>query len=229
MAVGTPVQRYGAASLAGQTTESVISPATTVAAGTLAVLLVASGQSKTAASVTDSLGNTWTVHVAGTGGTGANALSIASAQIATQITSSDTVTVTWSGATSSAAELWIYEVSSAATSSAFDTSAIANTAVVAADSGNTATLAQADEVVFGISKITASGRTFTPEGSYSVSANPTRGATTSVAFKVVAATTAVSFTGTWSSTDAATVTAVATFKGLPASLRKQNLALMGVG
>jgi hypothetical protein len=149
MAIGTPVSRYGQ-QLSGQPGSSAISPASTIAAGTQAILFVWIGnQDKYVTSVTDTAGNTWAVDATHTPVPPGAALSVASCRVATQITTGDTITVNYAVSTSGYVSLFVCEVSGLDDTSAFDKSSTGTTTTgTAIDAGTTATLSQADEIAF---------------------------------------------------------------------------------
>lgn len=213
MAIGTPVERRTGSNAGLATSPFVISPTTTVQAGTRAILVFTSGASKSVTAVTDSVGNTWTVDHVATDGT--RVISFASCQVATQITSSNTISITLSNTTNASADYWIQQVSGLATSSAFDQSHDGSgSASTAANSGNTATLAQADEFVFGASR-TSSSTTWAKGTGYTDVTTPSRGSTSALEYKIVSATSAVSATGTWGA-NGNWVATVVTYKGAAA-------------
>jgi len=168
MAIGTPTQRYAAQSLA-QGASTVFSPATTVAVNSVAILAIACLANKVASSVTDSVGNTYAVDVTAADGT--RALSFCSAQIATQITSGDTITVNWNPVTSGQVNIWVQEVTGLATSSVYDTTATATGTGTALATATSPTLALADEIVFGVFR-TSADITWTKGASYTDPTTP---------------------------------------------------------
>ena len=211
MAIGTPVQRYQARPT-GQTTTTAFSPATTVPAGSKAILCVIGGSSKVASSVTDSVGNTWAVDATDT--TTSQGKTFASCQVATQITSGDTITVTWSVGSSSAIAVWLVSVTGLATSSPFDQTAANGASGTAATVGPTGTLSQADEIVFVCFRISVVS-TWAEGGALQTITNSYDGTNASLFYEIVAATTAVTETATAGSTGSWTAL-IATYKGAAA-------------
>lgn len=112
------------------------------------IIAGAAGGAKLISSVSDTKGNTYQVDASGTNGTG-NGLTIVSAHITTALTTSDTITITWSGsnATRSVA---IEQYTGLDTTSWLDkVGAAAGATSTAPLSGTTATTAQANELLFG--------------------------------------------------------------------------------
>src|SRR3982751_6730552 len=142
MAIGTPTERKQAAVTGQAVTPLVVAPASTVVAGSVAILFLTAGGNKQVTSVTDAVGNTWTVDHVATDTT--RAISVASCQVATQITSANNITINLSNTNNVTVDYWIQEVTGLATSSVFDTSHDGSGSGTAPSSGATATLAQAD-------------------------------------------------------------------------------------
>ena len=166
MAIGTPVERYAVRAMFNGSSQP-INPATTIAAGTVAILIahgagVSVNGDNILTAVGDSKGNTWHVdHTYGPGASDANAISFASAQIVSAVTNADTITLTWAVSGNVTRTIWIQEVSGLASSSVFDTSADATANSGSPSAGPTATLAQADEIVFGTTGNDTAGSTWT--------------------------------------------------------------------
>ena len=205
--IGTPVERYAARVLVNAGSQ-VISPATTVAAGTRCILF--NGSSDLVTAVTDSVGNTWSVHTSHAASV-VKGMSIASCLVATQITSANTITITYAGTNNLNRENYLIEVSGLA-ASPYDTSFWATGANGTSVSiGPTSTLAQANEIAFLFFE-EDQVRTFTPTGGFTGSTT-VNNVTAHLAYKIVAATTAVTGTGTLSN-NAQKDGYVAAFKGL---------------
>jgi hypothetical protein len=205
----------------------VFSPSTTVAAGTLGQITAFSAANKAISSVADSVGNTWGVDI--TGGDGTRNLSFASSQITTPITSGDTITVTWSAATNAGRDIWLFEITGAATSSVYDTTGTGAGTGTAVSVGPTATLAQADEIAIAIIRSQSSSPTMAPGATWTSPASAHLGARTACEYKIVAATTAITADGTWSSS-VNWNGRVATYKAAAAAAGKpKTLPLIGVG
>ncbi len=214
MAIGTPTERK-TASLTSQTATSAFSPATTIAAGTVAFLAACANANKSISSVTDSVGNTWAVDKTASDGT--RTVNIASCQVATQITSSDTITITWSTATSGRCDLWVQEVTGLASSSVFDKSNSATASTGVLGTGSTGTLSQAAEIAWVVGRVdVATG--WTKGAAWT---NPTTASlntfSCALEYQIVAATTALSGAGTWTGGVGAQVALIATYKGATAA------------
>lgn len=199
MAIGTPVERKQITTAGMASTPYVISPATTIQAGTLAVLIFTSGASKSVTAVSDDTGgNTWTIdHVATDT---ARVISIASCQVATQITSSNNISLSMSNLTSNTSDTWIYEVSGLATSSAFDKSHDGSGSGTAVSSGATATLANASEIAFGVFRTSAASATWTKNASFTNGTTTPTTTTSALEYEIVSSTSAVTATGTFGTT-----------------------------
>jgi hypothetical protein len=229
MSISVPTERY-AQDLATQTATSVISPATTIPAGSVCVLLVTSGFGKTVTGVTDSVGNTWRVDVTVSSGTTSSdiAVSIIHAQIATQITSSDTITITYSSASSTHAQIRALTITGLASTGAFDrglTRTGQGTPTVSV--GTTGTLSQADEIIIMCYRLGNSIETsFTPAAGWTniggILAN-----NTSCIYQIVSATTPVIPSGT-SDTSLVTYVACAAIFGALASTPSVTIKQQGV-
>lgn len=226
MAIGTPTQRYTAA--ASQTGTKAFSPATTVAAGSVAILCHGTGnQDKEITGVTDSVGNTWHVDSTLDNPAATVGATICSCQVATQITSSDTITITYENAGGSWTITQLFEVTGLATSTVYDKSAGAGAATgTAASSGATATLTQADELVMAVVHVPAAlGWT---EGSGYTRVSSADNNSGGVEYKVVAATTAVTAAATIGSSGKWGVL-VQTYKGQSAVPPSNSVAPVASG
>jgi hypothetical protein len=212
--IGLPIQK-DFATQGSQTATTTLSGlgGATIAVGTTAILVAYSSNNKTLSSVTDAVGNTWTVDYSF--GDGTRVANFASAPITTQIENLTVITLTWSAATSATCTSWIFEVPGLA-ASPFDKSAGANGTGTAVDSGATATLTQANEIAFCLSRIGGSF-VWTKGSGWSDVTTPDSAEGTSCEYQITAATTALNGTGTWSSS-AAWISAVATYKGFEATL-----------
>jgi hypothetical protein len=208
--IGIPTERY-AQILSGQTGTTILSPATTIAAGTCAFVLATIGANKTISSVVDSVGNTWTVDKTISDGT--RAVGSASAEIVTQITSSDTITITWSNATSSQAHIWVQEVTGLVTSSPFDTFKTGTGTTTDLTTGPTATLAQANEIAFACFRCNTANTTWTKDASWSNPTTPTLDAFSGLEYIIVASTAALTAAPTGPAATANWSGLVVTYKG----------------
>lgn len=204
MAIGTPVERYAVRAVFNGSSQD-INPASTIAAGTTAILVahgagVSGNGDNYLTAVADSVGgNTWAVdHVYAPGASDANSISFASAKIVTPITSTDTITLTWSASGNVNRSIWIQEVSGLATS-AFDKSAddtqFSGGGVVSTPS--TGTLSQADEIVFCSSGNNTNTSDWTKGATYTDVGTPQLARISALEYKIVAATTGVVGEGTW--------------------------------
>jgi hypothetical protein len=210
--IGTPIERYAAAVLVNNNTQN-ISPATTVAAGTRAILVTVV-TTFPVASVTDSVGNTWTVHYAHTSTT-TNTHSVASCHVVTPITSGDTITINYAGSGNFFRLNWVLEVSGLATSSAFDQQAFTDAGTGASYSvGPTGTLAQADELALSLSSYSADALLSSMAGWTSSGTRLQLVAETW--YEIVAVPTAITASGTLNRGDRTWDGSVVTFKGFVA-------------
>lgn len=218
MAIGTPTERK-TATLAGNINNPyVITPATTIAAGSVAILFLTAGANKQITSVTDAVGNPWTVdHV---GGDGTRELSVASCQVATQITPATNITINFNNGTTTTTDLWIQEVTGLATSSVFDTFQDGSGSGTTPASGSTAALAQADEIVFGLFRTSASTPAWTKGAGYTDVTTKLVGAS-ALEYKIVAATTPVSADGTYNNSGS-WIAGVLAYKGFSAVVAAQS-------
>jgi hypothetical protein len=213
MAIGTPVERYAVSVLVNNNTQN-ISPATTVAAGTRAILL-SSVSTFPISTVTDSVGNAWTVHYAHTFAD-TNTHSVASCQVVTPITSGDTITITWTGSGNFFRLNWVLEVSGLAISSAFDQQAFAASVGTsgAYSVGPTGTLAQADELALSMS--TYSGDALLSSMPGWTSSGTRLQSAGEVWYDIVAVADPITASGTLNRADRTWDGSVVTFKGFVA-------------
>ncbi len=192
MAISYIAERYTTNSASSTNTYS-FSPASNSTAGNTLILAMANATSILVTSVTDTAGNTWVVDKTFAPAT-TNYISIASCQMATAVTTSTTITVNYTGTA-----VWrnmMIEVSGLAASSRFDTFATSNTANASQSCGPTATLAVANEFAFCAS-YQPSGRTaFVASGAWTKTATGTTSWCST--YQIVAATTALTATASWS-------------------------------
>lgn len=214
MALSTPTLIATAANFnaGGLTT---LAATTTVGAnvGDLVMVVTAGNRSGTT-SIADTRLNTWSA-AANTATAINSQFNIHYSVITTQIQVGDTITGTYPSSPSRF--IYAYVVTGAATSTPLDK--VASTASVGSlswTSGNTATLSQAAEIVFGGSvSNTNAAITSTPTNSNIelIDTEDANQVAVTVTYKIVAATTAVAATGTWSGGLTTAITAaVATFK-----------------
>lgn len=216
MAIGTPTSCYADERAVG-TSAFAFSPTANLALGTVGVLAFGKGGNITVTSITDSKGNTWALDHQFSDGTRAG--TIASAQIATAVTTGDTITVNLSSATSGTQDCFVATVSGLATSSVLDQAFHNNGTAATWTTGASATLAQAEEIAFAFFR--SSGAPGTKDAAWTdVSAKQ---GLASFEYKIVAATTALTATytagaGTW-------IAIMAAYKA-PASAATSSAAAM---
>ncbi len=143
MAAYSAERRQGTLSYSGSPGVATFSPATNCVAGNTLVMVIAvvDATALTVASVTDSVGNTWTVDVERTSGAGRNIHICSTKQNIGPVLTSTTVTVTMSAAIASATtQMWLEEFTGQYSPD-----------VVASQTGGTGT-----SVVFGTTAATAS-------------------------------------------------------------------------
>lgn len=214
MAIGTATS-LGSAVGAATTTTITVTAAASASVGDFLVVIVGGANAPAATcTVTDSAGNTWANDV--TANSDARGLFFRSAQCTNAVTSgSSTFTATFSFGVF-ARHIAVFKVSGIATSSALDKTASAVGTAVGYDSGNTATLSQADELVVGACVSDSnSAETSTPGTGLTELFDNTNGSALNLAvnYKIVSATTAVKGDGTWTNSGGRNWTAaVATYK-----------------
>lgn len=166
------------------------------------IMFVSTGSSTTLTSVADSQGNTWAVDVATT--TGGRNVAIASSSSTHALSTSDTFTITISGAGAFSAACYEYDAVLG-----FDKSSSAvGSAITTLATGSTATLAQAEELVVTTAGV-GSNVTFTTPGGFT---NRVSGQLTgALADLAVNSTAAQSATWSWSVSANAAV-AIATYR-----------------
>lgn len=152
------VTARGLASNSTSSTTYVVSPQSTIAAGTLGVLGIALDNAGAAGAstvcnttMTDSVGNVWTVRQNGLFDNGAaNAgveIAIYTAPITTQITTSDTVTVDFTGKSVTAKVVAFWELSSSVGTVVYSTGALGTGATTSTPSVTTSSITSGDAVV----------------------------------------------------------------------------------
>lgn len=216
MAIGTPVSLGTPVASSTSLTTIPLTTTSTVAAGD--GIVVAIGYTTgTVSSVADTNGNTYTVDRVQLNG--AAGVAIAACPQSAGLASGGVITVTYSVA-QNRRYIAAWSVSGLA-SPAIDKVTGANQFNATAwSSGATAALAQADEIVFGASIMHGVTSTSTAGATYTELADWTLAAIGSltVEYKIVAATTAVTATGTWAAASGAdNATLVATYKGAAAA------------
>lgn len=236
MALSTPTL------VAGANNFNAVGPPTTLIAtdsgvtanvGDLVIAFTGGNRSSTT-SIVDTGLNTWAI--ASNTASGANQqFAIHYTVVTTQIVSTNIFTATWSVG-SPDRFLYVYVVTGAAAIPFDVTARVSSNASLNWTSGNTATLAQAAEIVMGGSTDntnTAATSTATNSNIELIDVVTSDQCAFTVVYKIVAATTAVAATGTWSGGTTTNVTAaVATFKeagGVVVTAVFGNLELMGVG
>ena len=156
MPIGTPTECFHAQVGSAASTTYTFSPAVNMAAGTVGVIFaraLTTTTVKVLTAVSDPHGNTWTVNATSSQNSNNENLSVASAQIATAILTTDTITLTFSSAASANPAVFAETVTGLATSGAFDQTVAGNGTAGAAGTitdGTTPTLSQASEIVFEI-------------------------------------------------------------------------------
>lgn len=143
-----PIERY-AQSLTAQGASSVISPASTIQAGTTAIMCVTSSvDGKVVSSVTDNAGgNTWTVDTTYNAAASNYNISFISCSVATAILTSNTITINYAVATSNQMHIWIEEVGGLSVSP-FDKNATGTGTSTSIATSSTGALSQPVEIVF---------------------------------------------------------------------------------
>lgn len=213
MAIGTPVA-LGSANVTGSS-----NPITTGAAvPTGSLILVVAGYATvldTLTSVTDSVGNVYTV-IENDAGTGIG-VSLAYCANCISLTNIQVITANFSGSTVNSVACGY--VPNVAPSSPLDTSGHSSTGLAAtsASSVATGTLAMSDEIVIGIVGTNASTGLASSTGFTNLKGQANTGATIRMLYDIVAATTSVAWAPSWS-TAANYASAVFSFKGIAAGL-----------
>lgn len=236
MALSVPIQIAGANNFNAVGPPTTLTTATASATANVGDLLVVAcgGNRSSTVTVTDLLGNTWS-NASNTASGSNQQFSIHYSVVTNAVTLLDTFTATWSVG-SPDRFIYVFVVTGAATTLPFDVTArISSNASTSWTSGNTATLAQAAELVFGGSTDNTNiNATSTPTNSNVelVDVFTSDQCAFTVVYKIVASTTAVAATGTWSGGATSNITsAVATFKeaGGGGAIVVKTLAAMGVG
>lgn len=214
MPIGTPIERY-AQSLSIQGASTTFSPTGTIAVGSFVVIACTSSVTgKVPSSVSDdATGNSWSVDVTYSPSFNLS-VSFASCQIATQLISSNIITINWAVASNNQVHIWLQQISGIMGSLAFDqTASNLSTGATTITTGASPTLAQADEIVFGC--VRSEDLTGWAKGaSYTDATTPMLGAPLSaLEYKIVADTAGVTADGTQTSATANWVVALATYKG----------------
>lgn len=194
----------------------------------------------TLASVTDSQSNTYHVDVAGLHVFSGNSVGVASAYLATALTSTDTVTCNWTNASAASFFSGILTVArGSATSSWTDQVASANafrTQAQGITSGATSTLSQADEFVYGLLIVKNSTETITAGSGFTLGVgsggtyqDTNAGTTTATEWKLVNATTAQTATGTWVTGNQSEGAIAVTYKAAGAAASGCSQRIIGGG
>jgi hypothetical protein len=234
MALSNPILVAGANnfnSVGPPTTLTAIDSGVTANVGDLVIVLTGGNRSSTT-SIVDTGLNTWTAD--SNTATGANSqFAIHHTVVTTQIVSTNIFTATWSVGSPNRF-LYVYVVTGASASPFDKTARASNVGALAWTSGNTATLAQAAELIIGGStNNTNAAITSTPTNSNIelVDVETSDQCAFTVAYKIVASTTGTAATGTWSAGTTTVITAAtATFmEAAGGSTTVKALAAMGVG
>lgn len=162
MAIGTPTVRGEKTTNSTGQGSIARAPTGTISAGSLLVVMVGFGLASTpTVSVSDTQGNTYQQDARADKTTGNTPHSgIFSSILDTQLTTGDTVTVTF-GTNVNYPMMALFEVTGIADTSWLDKTATATGSSTAPDTGDTATTAQADELLFSVACWQAAA-TFTP-------------------------------------------------------------------
>jgi hypothetical protein len=202
MTIGTPVECFVAEHTTLTAATSVETLTVGMAVGTRGFVLVGSTAAKIVSSIVDSKGNTWTVDKTQAGAV--QAVSICSAPITVALVPTDTVTITWSSATSSTTDVSIQNVSGLYTFPV-DSSPGATGAATPAATGASSTLTQPREIVWAICNFGTTAAT-APAGFTGVTTTPLPGNFTTVVYQIVSALTAINAqfvagTGAWAAAE----------------------------
>jgi hypothetical protein len=197
------VQRF--ASYGNTAINHTVTVAANTTQGNFAVLAIRTGGGAAVSSVSDSKGNTWTVDRQTTNTSLARG-AIATARLASALTTSDTITVTL--ASSQFANVAAFEYSGVATSSPFDQSAINNGSGTTASAGPTGTTTQADELVVGFAGTGSANTGFTPP----VGWNNRASNSTNIAFSDKVVSSTGTHSASWTIPSAAWAVVIATYK-----------------
>lgn len=192
MAIGTPVQ-LGTGS--GNGGSHVITTVANCPAGNLIVISTCLSLTSSIASIVDSAGNTYTILDSVTGNPG---LFVSYCANCLNLPSGGTITLTTSsGGTAQRSTAMC--VSGIATSSPVDTSnhTATGSAATSATSVSTGTLAQASELVVGVSTFVTAISGYTPGGSFTAIGGVSTSSGVQNAYQIVSAATAVAYAPSW--------------------------------
>lgn len=208
--MATVTERYASAP-AGQGATSVLTPTSTMQSGHAQLIFASSGVGldKEIASVTDSVGgNTWAVVI---GYFTSRSVSVAyCSSLVNQITTSDTVTITWSNATSTQVPMWIQEVN--AKLLADQTGTGTGTSGTSVSAGPTGTLAEASEIAFATFRIN-SATGYTPGSPWISTTTPVlQSNVAALQYLEVSSTAALTASGVFGGSGTSWVGIVATFR-----------------
>lgn len=210
MAIGTPTN-HGVNNPAGSGATVTKQPTGTIAVGEHIIVAVGTSTGGLTATAADTQGNTYQTDVTAAGG-GARVVYIISAKVTTQLTTADTVTVTYS-ASASGRIMSLFSVTGLASSSWFDQGTSANGSSASPNSGNVTTT-QADELLIGMVRNNAGGGAITWGGGFTgLNTTQDGGASQWQAsgYRIVSATDTYAASGTIIS--AGWNAAIATYKG----------------
>lgn len=211
MAIGTPTNHAISTPLGSATTVTV-QPTGTIPVGNHVILIVGTATSNATITAADTQSNTYQVDV--TENATGRTIFIVSAKVTTQLTTSDTITVTYNGSVAQRT-VRLLDVSGLAQTSWLDQSAHANGTSTTPSSGNVTTT-QADELLIGNERNASPPNAITWGGSFtSLGSADTSGATQSSAYRIVSATGTYSAAGTI--TSAGWAAAIATYKAAAAA------------
>ena len=193
-------------------------------AGNLVVLHGRGGGGTVFSSVSDSKGNTWTIdHGTGNSGTAAT-ISIASSVLTSTLTTSDTITVVYTGTAATSRTMAAYEFSGIDPISKLDVvSTIASGTGTSATTTATSSLNRNGSLVFA-AVATNSGNTYTPSSGYTAINTTLATAFSGAAYQISTDQTGKSITFTWTTSGTYGAGIVVYKPKLPS-----NLLLLGVG
>lgn len=221
MAIGTPVDVGGNGNATTVSTTVVVTPTGTAVAGTLVVALAGVTNSTTITGIADTNSNTWTADT--TVNVGGQNYRLFYCIANANIDATDTITVTY-GSTGGNKVVSVSAVSGIDTTSPRDLGLVGSTGTGTAASTTTATLSQADEIVFGYTWVNGGqGEGFTKDAAFTTLGVYNAAAGSSalhIDYQIVASTSAV--------TNAATLAVSRTWVSLAPTF-KASAAVVGGG
>lgn len=197
-------------------------PTATIPVGSHLIVAVGTNTTALTVSAADTQSNTYQTDVATSS---SRAPYIISSRITTELTTADTVTVTYSG-TAGQRLMGLYEFSGLASSTWLDQINQGSGTGTAPNSGNVVTT-QADELLFGHERNNAAGSTYAPGGGFSLLDNIQNGQWMATSYLIVSATGTYAASGTITSTG--WTQSIATYRAPAVSATTRKLAMLGVG